>query len=117
MFNVLCSVHYVINVVIPGIGPDLTTENLLQSIAAALHLNNSSPVVGQSQSAAKFAKNPTVYINTTQPLIQVGSTLPIQQTVSVAPQFTKVYKTTCLGGWYLLGSRTHRLKYSICTCR
>ena len=53
-----------------GISPDLSTENLLQSIAAALHLSN-HPIVGQSQSTAKFAKNPTVHVNTNQPLIQV----------------------------------------------
>ncbi|XP_067929332.1 methyl-CpG-binding domain protein 3-like isoform X2 [Watersipora subatra] len=54
---------------IKGIGPDMTNENLLHSIAAALHLNH-SPVVGQSQSVTKFAKSPTVHINTSQPLIQ-----------------------------------------------
>lgn len=53
-----------------GIGPNLSTDNLIQSIAAALHLGN-QPVVGQSQSTAKFMKNPTVHINTNQPLIQV----------------------------------------------
>jgi len=57
---------------VAGIGPDLTTENLLQSIAAALHLNN-QPVVGQSQSVAKFSKNPTVHVNTNQPLVQVNT--------------------------------------------
>ena len=56
-----------------GISPDLSTENLLQSIAAALHLSN-HPIVGQSQSTAKFAKNPTVHVNTNQPLIQVMMT-------------------------------------------
>lgn len=53
-----------------GIGLNLSTENLIQSIAAALHMGN-QPVVGQSQSAAKFIKNPTVHINTNQPLVQV----------------------------------------------
>ena len=55
---------------IAGIGPDLSTENLLQSIAAALHTAN-QPVVGQSQSSSKFLKNPTVHINTGQPLVMV----------------------------------------------
>ena len=53
-----------------GIGPSLSTENLLQSIAAALHLNN-QPLTGQTVSKAALHKNPGVHLNTEQPLVQV----------------------------------------------
>lgn len=54
---------------IQGAGPDLSTENLLQSIAAALHLSN-QPITGQHASKSALQKNPGVNINTEQPLIQ-----------------------------------------------
>jgi len=54
---------------IQAAGPDLTTENLLASIAAALHMNN-QPLVGQNASRAALTKNPGVHINTEQPLVQ-----------------------------------------------
>ena len=53
-------------------GPDLTTENLLASIAAALHMNN-QPLIGQNATKAALTKNPGVHINTDQPLVQVGA--------------------------------------------
>lgn len=53
---------------IVGAGPDLSTENLLQSIAAALHLS-SQPITGQNASKAALMKNPSVNINVEQPLI------------------------------------------------
>ncbi|XP_074651509.1 methyl-CpG-binding domain protein 3-like [Tubulanus polymorphus] len=54
---------------IRGIGPALTDENLLQSIAACLH-NNSTPVLGQEASKVQLQKNPGVHINADQPMIQ-----------------------------------------------
>ena len=53
-----------------GAGPDLSTENLLQSIAAALHLNN-QPITGQSAAKSALQKNAAVAVNVEQPLIQV----------------------------------------------
>jgi hypothetical protein len=53
-----------------GAGPDLSTENLLQSIAAALHLNN-QPITGQAATKAALQKNAAVAVNVDQPLIQV----------------------------------------------
>lgn len=53
-----------------SIGPSLSTENLLQSIAAALHLNN-QPLTGQTGSKSALTKNPGVHLNTEQPLVQV----------------------------------------------
>lgn len=52
-------------------GPDLGTECLLQSIAAALHLSN-QPLTGQGASRSALQKNPAVNINTEQPLVQVS---------------------------------------------
>jgi len=54
---------------IQGAGPSLSTENLLQSIAAALHLN-SQPLTGQTGSRTSLHKNPCVHINSDQPLVQ-----------------------------------------------
>ncbi|XP_022329947.2 methyl-CpG-binding domain protein 2-like isoform X1 [Crassostrea virginica] len=54
---------------VQGVGPELTTENILQSISAALHISN-SPVVGQGNNRATVAKNPGVNIDVYQPHIQ-----------------------------------------------
>ncbi|KAK2188070.1 hypothetical protein NP493_145g04000 [Ridgeia piscesae] len=54
---------------IQGVGPGLSTENMLQSIAAALH-NNTRPITGQNASKGLLQKNPAISINTEQPLIQ-----------------------------------------------
>ncbi|XP_069138386.1 methyl-CpG-binding domain protein 3-like isoform X2 [Argopecten irradians] len=54
---------------VQGVGPELTTENILQSISAALHLGN-APVTGQANNKATLAKNPGVNIDTNQPHIQ-----------------------------------------------
>ncbi|CAE1259588.1 MBD2 [Acanthosepion pharaonis] len=53
---------------ITGIGPDLTTENILQSIAAALHVSN-IPVTGQNSSKS-IQKNPGVNMDANQPKMQ-----------------------------------------------
>ena len=54
-----------------GIGPELTTENILQSISAALHLSN-IPVTGQNASKTAIQKHPNVVIDVNQPHIQVS---------------------------------------------
>ena len=54
-----------------GVGPEMTTENLLHSIATALHVNQ-APVMGQTASRASLQKNPGVHVNPEQPLIQVS---------------------------------------------
>jgi len=55
---------------IQGSNPELLgAENLLQSIAAALHLSNQA-VIGQNVSKTLLQRNPAVNINTEQPLIQ-----------------------------------------------
>ena len=63
--NIIVLVFYV------GIGPELTTENILQSISAALHLSN-IPVTGQNASKSAIQKHPNVVIDVNQPHIQVG---------------------------------------------
>ncbi|GFT81482.1 methyl-CpG-binding domain protein 2 [Nephila pilipes] len=52
-----------------GIGPDLSEETLLRSIATALHVSG-QPIVGQTNSRVVMDKNPSVYINPEQPLVQ-----------------------------------------------
>lgn len=52
-----------------GVGPELATESVLQSISAALHLN-AVPVTGQSSSRTAIQKNPGVNIDASQPHIQ-----------------------------------------------
>lgn len=48
-----------------GVGPDSNDETLLLAIASALHMS-SSPITGQTSVAAE--KNPTIWLNTAQPL-------------------------------------------------
>ncbi|KAF8794730.1 Methyl-CpG-binding domain protein 2 like protein [Argiope bruennichi] len=45
-----------------GIGPELSDETLLRSIATALHVSG-QPIVGQTNSRVMMDKNPSVYIN------------------------------------------------------
>ncbi|XP_046373652.1 methyl-CpG-binding domain protein 2-like isoform X2 [Haliotis cracherodii] len=52
-----------------GCGPEMTTENVFQSISAALHLS-SVPITGQNASKSAMQKNPGVNIDTSQPHIQ-----------------------------------------------
>lgn len=54
---------------VQSIGPELTTENVLQSISAALHINT-GPVVGQGASKQIILKNPSINMDTQQPHIQ-----------------------------------------------
>ncbi|XP_031681756.1 methyl-CpG-binding domain protein 2 [Oncorhynchus kisutch] len=48
-----------------SVGPDTSDETLLSAIASALHMS-SSPITGQTTSAAE--KNPAIWLNTSQPL-------------------------------------------------
>lgn len=52
------------------VGPYITEETLLQSVATALHLS-SQPVTGQTESKSSLEKNPGVFLNPDQPLVQV----------------------------------------------
>ncbi|XP_072038044.1 methyl-CpG-binding domain protein 2-like [Amphiura filiformis] len=49
-----------------SIGPNLTDENLIQSLAAALHLCN-YPIAGQTGSQSQLERNAGVYMNADQP--------------------------------------------------
>ncbi|XP_041371354.1 methyl-CpG-binding domain protein 2-like isoform X1 [Gigantopelta aegis] len=51
------------------VGPEMTNENVLQSISAALHLSN-IPITGQNGSKTSIQKNPGVNIDANQPHIQ-----------------------------------------------
>lgn len=53
---------------LPGVGPELSAENILQSISAALHVNT-GPVVGQAASKQAIMKNPGI-MDTQQPHVQ-----------------------------------------------
>ncbi|XP_038135538.1 methyl-CpG-binding domain protein 2-like isoform X2 [Cyprinodon tularosa] len=48
-----------------GIGPDSSDDVLLSAIASALHMS-STPIMGQTSVAVE--KNPTIWLNTAQPL-------------------------------------------------
>ncbi|CAG5116082.1 unnamed protein product, partial [Candidula unifasciata] len=52
-----------------SVGPELSAENILQSISAALHVNT-GPVVGQGASRQTIMKNPAIIMDTQQPHIQ-----------------------------------------------
>lgn len=54
---------------VQGVGPELSTENILQSISAALHMNN-GPVMGQTNNKQALSKNPGANIDANQPHIQ-----------------------------------------------
>ncbi|XP_076663856.1 methyl-CpG-binding domain protein 2 isoform X3 [Andrena cerasifolii] len=54
------------------VGPYITEETLLQSVATALHVS-SHPVTGQTGSKTALEKNPGVFLNPDQPLVQAVS--------------------------------------------
>ncbi|XP_076249478.1 methyl-CpG-binding domain protein 2 isoform X2 [Calliopsis andreniformis] len=54
------------------VGPYITEETLLQSVATALHVS-SQPVTGQTGSKTALEKNPGVFLNPDQPLVQAVS--------------------------------------------
>ncbi|XP_043474639.1 methyl-CpG-binding domain protein 3 isoform X1 [Leptopilina heterotoma] len=54
------------------VGPYITEETLLQSVATALHVS-SQPVTGQTGPKMSLEKNPGVFLNPEQPLVQAVS--------------------------------------------
>ncbi|XP_033096430.1 methyl-CpG-binding domain protein 2-like [Anneissia japonica] len=52
---------------ITSVGPGMSDESLIQSIASSLHLST-QPITGQNASQSQLEKNPDVYINSDQPL-------------------------------------------------
>jgi len=55
-----------------GVGPRIAPDTVLQSVATALHLT-SLPILGQTGNQANLEKNPGVFLNPDQPLIQAVS--------------------------------------------
>lgn len=55
-----------------AVGPHVNEETLLQSVATALHVSN-QPITGQTGSKSALEKNPGVFINPEQPLVQALS--------------------------------------------
>ncbi|KAG8234184.1 hypothetical protein J437_LFUL007344 [Ladona fulva] len=53
-----------------AVGPHVREETLLQSVATALHVS-AQPVTGQTGSRSALDKNPGVFLNPDQPLVQV----------------------------------------------
>lgn len=53
------------------VGPYITEETLLQSVATALHVST-QPVTGQTGAKSSLEKNPGVFLNPDQPLVQVS---------------------------------------------
>jgi methyl-CpG-binding domain protein 2 len=51
------------------VGPNVHDDTLLQSVATALHVSN-QPITGQMGNRLALEKNPGVYINPDQPLVQ-----------------------------------------------
>jgi len=51
------------------VGPNVADETLLQSVATALHVSN-QPITGQAGSKSNLEKNPGVFVNPEQPLVQ-----------------------------------------------
>jgi len=67
-----CCQYIVMGFDFSGIAPELVKqENLLHSIAAALHLST-QPITGQTATPAQLQRNPAVSVNVEQPLMQVG---------------------------------------------
>jgi len=52
-----------------GVGPHLSEDTLLRSIATALHVHT-TPITGQLGSKSNLEKNPGVFMNPDQPLVQ-----------------------------------------------
>lgn len=51
------------------VGPNVTEETIIQSVATALHVST-QPVTGQTGSKSDLMKNPGVYLDPKQPLVQ-----------------------------------------------
>ena len=82
VYDCLASCRSVWCDVLQGIAPELVKqENLLHSIAAALHLS-SQPITGQTATPAQLQRNPAVSVNVEQPLMQVSWSL---SSISLCP--------------------------------
>lgn len=55
--------------VLKPVGPNVTEETIIQSVATALHVT-SQPVTGQTGAKASLEKNPGVFLDPKQPLVQ-----------------------------------------------
>ncbi|KAJ9599728.1 hypothetical protein L9F63_026422, partial [Diploptera punctata] len=55
-----------------AVGPHVGEETLLQSVATALHVST-QPITGQTGSRSALEKNPGVFLNPDQPLVQAVS--------------------------------------------
>lgn len=51
------------------VGPNVSEETIIQSVATALHVST-NPVTGQTGSKASLEKNPGVFLDPKQPLVQ-----------------------------------------------
>lgn len=51
------------------VGPNVTEETIIQSVATALHVST-QPVTGQTGSKSALEKNPGVFLDPKQPLVQ-----------------------------------------------
>lgn len=51
------------------IGPNVNNNTLLQSVATALHVNNSQAISGQTGSKSGLSANAGVFLNPEQPLM------------------------------------------------
>lgn len=56
--------------ILKPVGPYVKEQTVLQSVATALHFST-QPVTGQTGSKSALEKNPGVFLNTKQSLIQV----------------------------------------------
>jgi len=54
------------------VGPYVADETILQSVATALHVSV-QPITGQIGSRSALERNPGVFLNPEQPLVQVNT--------------------------------------------
>ena len=63
---------------VPGVGLDMSPETVVISLATSLHLYcNSRALFGQNK---QFQKNPAIYVQRDQPLIDVSLSLKLMNT-------------------------------------
>lgn len=55
-----------------AVGPNVNEETIIQSVATALHVSG-QPVTGQTGSKTALEKNPGVFLDPKQPLVQAVS--------------------------------------------
>ena len=51
------------------VGPQITEDTAIRSLAAALHLRGNQPITGQQASRSVIDKNPGVFVDPQQPLV------------------------------------------------